>query len=588
MTSISRRAAAPRRQAVARLGAAIAAAALVGCADPAPRAVTTPEAQRGPRGPVVVTLVVDQLAAWIAADRFPLLPDDGGFARLRREGTWARDARHAHAVTDTAPGHAALYTGAPPRDSGIFANERFDAATRVAVSILRDDAVVVVAPEGVTREPGSSIAALRVETLADRVRAEQPDATIVSLSLKDRGAIFAAGRRPTAAIWFDPSRDTFVTSSAYASAIPGWARAIVAPSALAKARATPWRPLDEGWIRAHATTPDAQPGEGDLDGFGTVFPHDFARAQHPAIAFRASPYGDETLLSLGLSALDASPAGRAPTLLAISLSSHDYVAHVFGPESWEAWDELRRLDAALGRFFRGLDARFGERGWAALLTADHGSSPLPETAAVPGARPWCKPGARDRWDRPCAVGGRLFVDRMASDLAAAAAAAIGQGDWVLGVAEPWVHLTAAARALDGARREALQRALIARLMAYPEVERVFDVRALPGRCPPPSDDSEDALVCRSCPSGAGDLYVVTRAGSLFDPTYTPGAGAAHGSPRIHDRAVPLLVRAPGRVAAGREIDAPLPAGAFTRTAASLLGVTPPAAAAAAPDLAGSR
>ena len=63
---------------------------------------------------VVVSIVVDQFAAWIAHERLPELPSDGGFARLRREGTWVEQLRYAHAVTDTAPGHAALYTGATP------------------------------------------------------------------------------------------------------------------------------------------------------------------------------------------------------------------------------------------------------------------------------------------------------------------------------------------------------------------------------------------------------------------------------------------------------------------------------------------
>ncbi len=39
------------------------------------------------------------------------------------------------------------------------------------------------------------------------------------------------------------------------------------------------------------------------------------------------------------------------------MSANDYVSHVFGPDSWESWDELYRLDAALGRFFGASDFR---------------------------------------------------------------------------------------------------------------------------------------------------------------------------------------------------------------------------------------
>ena len=73
-------------------------------------------------------------------------------------------------------------------------------------------------------------------------------------------------------------------------------------------------------------------------------------------------------------------------LLALSLSSHDYVAHVFGPDSWEAWDELRRLDRGLAELLAALDALVGPTGYAVMLTGDHGSNPLPEISRAGQAR----------------------------------------------------------------------------------------------------------------------------------------------------------------------------------------------------------
>ncbi|HSI05589.1 MAG TPA: hypothetical protein VLC93_13975, partial [Myxococcota bacterium] len=70
--------------------------------DPAPKKSTG--------APVVVTIIVDQFAAWVASERLETLPADGGFARLRREGTYVRAIRYAHAATETACGHAALFT----------------------------------------------------------------------------------------------------------------------------------------------------------------------------------------------------------------------------------------------------------------------------------------------------------------------------------------------------------------------------------------------------------------------------------------------------------------------------------------------
>lgn len=545
---------------------------------------------RSPGSRLVITVVVDQLAAWVAASRFDALPATGGFARLRREGTYVEDLRYAHALTDTAPGHAALYTGATPRVSGITRNEVFDDASGKKVSVLRDVATKVVSHGGVGTAAGSSLAALLVSTLADQLHAEFRAAPVVSLSVKDRGALFGGGRHPSAVLWFDCSIDGFVTSTAFASAVPTWASA-GSPAAVKVLRDPPWNPLDVPWLRTHAATPDEQVGEGDWEGLGVSFPHRVGTARAPNVAWRATPYADEAVLRMALAAVDAEHMGRTgPALLALSLSSNDYVGHVFGPDSWEAWDNLRRLDAGLGAFFEALDQRLGPEGYAVMLSGDHGTTTLPEAADRPGVRPWCQGDAAkvaDRWERSCGPLTRVLPDKLADDLRKAASQAVGPGTWVAGVAEPYVFLAPDARALPPLRRRALDDALRSTLAATPEVEGVVDVAAAGALDKPcPAGEGREALLCQSLrPTAEAPLYLLLRRGAFFDPSYAMGKGLSHGSPYLHDRAVPLLVRAPGRVPAGRVVREPLPFGAFARTGASLLGVTPPPAARDAKDLA---
>jgi hypothetical protein len=521
-----------------------------------------PVAAAPARAPIVVTLVIDQFPAAFAAERWPLLPATGGFARLRREGTLATLV-YQHAVTDTAPGHATLMTGAPPRDSGIFTNETLDPTTRKKISILRDPSTRALASDGKSRDqPSSSLAALRLPTIADQERHAHPSATIVSLSLKDRAALPGGGRAPTTVLWFDYGIGGFVTSTAFARAFPSWALAHAGPEAMRAQLARTWTPLDAAFVAQHARTPDAQPGEGDLDGIGIAFPHALGRSTNAAHAFRSTPFADEVLLALAVDAVDAAPPGE-PMLLALSLSANDYVGHVFGPDSWEAWDELLRLDGALGRFFAALDERCGAAGWSLVLSADHGVTRMPEVAHA---------------------GGRLMPDELAAKLRAAARRAVGDGDFVLGVADPYVYLTAAGRALDGDKRRALDDALTAELRATPGVAAVYDARTPPVRCA--AGDGLDALVCRSIASGgAAELFVAVADGWFFDPDIVVGKGSSHGSAYAHDRAVPLIARAPGRVAAGRVVTEPLPPASFAVTAAHLLGVAPPPAARGARDLA---
>jgi hypothetical protein len=42
---------------------------------------------------------------------------------LRREGKYFQEMAFAHAITETAPGHASLFTGKLPREHGIVAND---------------------------------------------------------------------------------------------------------------------------------------------------------------------------------------------------------------------------------------------------------------------------------------------------------------------------------------------------------------------------------------------------------------------------------------------------------------------------------
>lgn len=570
-----------------------------GVSDASPSSSARPRRARS--SPVVITIVVDQLAAWIAEERWPKLPASGGFARLMREGTYVKELRYAHAVTDTAPGHAALYTGAVPRESGIFGNEVVDTQGDVG-SIVRDAATRLVYPSAIEPAVGSSAARLRVDTVADRLRASAPDAFVASISIKDRGAILPGGKKPNGVVWLDTKQVRFVTSSAFAEQLPKWAEARGEQPSVLRALGMPWERLHP---ELSPMTPDDQAGEGDESGLGRTFPHRMEAVTAPGRVFRTLPASDDVLLGLGLDAVgalgadDADAGSRtAPVLVALSLSANDYVGHVFGPDSWEAWEEIATLDRALARFFDALDRHFGADGWAALLTGDHGTIHMPETARVPGVRPWCQtsPVTPDVFERPCGETHRIDLDALGIELASAAKRVLpGKNDLVRGTADPYVFLGDGARALSKADRKKLDGALRHVLARTPGVRRVFAVDDLPETCPPLEGDDVlaeeariDALVCRSVApkvgEHAGGYYVLTQRGSFFDPRIVRGFGTSHGTPYLYDRAVPLLVRAPKRVPQGRVISAPVDFRAFARTTASLLDIAPPLAASGGRDL----
>jgi arylsulfatase A-like enzyme len=548
-----------------------------------PPAPSSAEAPRQPvASPALLVLIVDQLGSWVFETRRVSLAPDGAFAKLAREGVYARELRYEHATTSTAPGHAALYTGLPPRGSGIFANERFDESVGKSVSFLFDPTSRLV--QGAALEgKGSSAASLQAETLADALRAQRPNAQIVSLSLKDRAAVPGGGRHPDASIWFDPGLGTFVSSTAFHGQLPAFA--LAANAELSKAYASVWQPLDAAWLRAHSPTSDDQAGEGDL-GLGVQFPYELAKSKNRGLVFRGQPVADRALLALAQGVLDElhpETQPERPFLLALSLSTFDYVGHVHGPDSWESWEALRELDLALADFIAALERRLGAR-LSIMLTADHGVGMLPETDGNARARPWCVGQAPDAYERPCSKGTRLYRDELETLTKKVAAKALGTGNWIRAVIEPFVYVTPEVAALPEERRRALENAIIGALEQHPGIARVFPARAFAGACPDASDDSLSALVCRSLPAGSNDLYVAVSPGSFFDPRLVHAHGMNHGSPYLYDRVVPAFVRSGTRARAGTSISSRISPADFTATAAVLLGITPPPGAAAGRDL----
>lgn len=535
---------------------------------PSPQAASkvssSPSPQQMPQivpavGDVTVAIVIDQLAAWVAAERLPLLPETGGFARLRREGTWYKDVRFSHAITETAPGHASLYTGTTPNLHGIVANEILRPKPNqglgyTASGILVDPSVHILAPDGEHDVPGSSAAALQVDVVADHFKSSNPSGKVYSFSLKDRGAIFGGGHHPDLVLWYDPAAKTFVSSTAFIKELPAWILPAIGRDVIDERIARPWTLLDAAWVSAHARSGDDQAGEGNYADYGTVFPHLAQNSKEPYKVYRSNPDSDRLLLELGILALDHT-SSEAPVLLALSLSANDYIGHLFGPDSWESWDELRRLDDALGWFFTELDKRKGATHWSVVLSADHGIAPLPEMSRASGAPQHCEPNRGTA--RPCETTVRMASKTLEVVARNAAKRAIGKGKWIAAVVDPYLYFTSDVKTLSTERRQSLNQAVVSALSTTPGVSKVFDSTVSPKTCPGASDESLESLVCRSIrPETGGDYYIALKPGVFFDTGYVPGFGTCHGNVGLYDRSVPVLVRAVGQVSAARTVTEP--------------------------------
>jgi arylsulfatase A-like enzyme len=463
-----------------RLGGALAA--LLAALLSTPLAAAAAPVQSGPVK-LVVIVSVDGLG-WPRLNGYrPWFQE--GFKRLLEEGHLQTDCTYRHLNTETGPGHASLSTGAMPRLHGIVANRWFEAAPDNSglVNVYCTDQLpfyeevgkggkthvfarerqrdlwkasgamgkdlqersgygpdkkdfIFDSPEallaydqrhGLAPQPDkpakvSGPANLLIPTLGDRLVETHPNSRVVSISGKDRAAIFLAGRNPAHFVyWYDRRSGRFTSSPAYDTYtdLGGAVNKVVqdfnrqqAGDAMPGRFGAVWSPLPEPAGATNLPRPEPNLGGFQAIDLGIGFDHDLGR--HPSgysTAVYNSPFQDQLLTDLAVTLLSdpklALGRRNVPDLFAISFSAHDVVSHNYGNESEEELDALRRLDRELGRLLEQLDAIANQepKGQVVLaLSADHGFAPLPEVVRrhekvpVGGKRPGGRLVGTDRKD----------------------------------------------------------------------------------------------------------------------------------------------------------------------------------------------
>src|SRR4029077_18236417 len=255
----------------------------------------------------------------------------GGFARLYSRGTVFTAARQDHASTETAPGHSTMLSGREPTHTGIVLNSR---------GVQDPEAPLV----GQTAGAGASPRRFRGTTLFDWMRARDPDARVLSVSRKDRGAIFPVGRTKGAVYWFDAGG--FTTSPYYAASLPAWVQDFNARGSVERLAGATWDLLLPA---SEYAEPDTFPFENGGQNF--VCPHRLPPTPEGAIQrIQSFPWMDSLTLAFALDGVRELEIGRRgrPDLLSVSLSTTDAIGHAFGPDSREIHDQLLRVDRWLG------------------------------------------------------------------------------------------------------------------------------------------------------------------------------------------------------------------------------------------------
>lgn len=324
---------------------------------------------------LVVGIVVDQMR-WDYLYRYANRYGDGGFKRLLKEGFSCENTLINYTPTVTACGHTCVYTGSVPAIHGIVGNDWYNRELGREMYCAEDSTVTTV---GSGSDAGKmSPRNLKVTTIGDEIQlADNFKSKVIGIAIKDRGAILPAGHSATAAYWYDASAGNWISSTYYMKNLPSWAQDFNNQHWPAHYLAQPWTTLYP--IETYQqSAEDSKPYEGAFKGESApVFPHDLKAAPERAIA--ATPYGNTMTLEFAEKAVDAYQLGKngVTDMLAISLSSTDYVGHQFGPNSIEIEDTYLRLDKDLAAFFKYLDEKVGKGQYLFFITADHGVAHVP-------------------------------------------------------------------------------------------------------------------------------------------------------------------------------------------------------------------
>jgi predicted AlkP superfamily pyrophosphatase or phosphodiesterase len=520
-------------------------------------ACATPQAPVGQKPRLIVFLAVDGLPQHQVVGYRDQLSADG-FRRFLDRGAWFADARYGHAFTVTGAGHAVMLTGAYPHRTGIIGNDWRDRVSGEPEYCTGDTAHTYL---GHKTKPldGTSPKNLMVETVGDVLKRAEPRAKVLAISGKDRGAILPAGRSGVAYMYMDATGQ-FASSTYYMKEHPAWVAAFHAGKPADKYFKAAWSPLlpEPGYAKS---LPDNQPWYNPGGALPKVLGE---KDEKPGPAFYSalirSPYGDALTLDFARAAIagEALGADEVPDILSVSLSTHDYVNHAYGPESRLSHDHVLHLDRLLEAFFRDLDRTVGRDNYVAVLTADHGFMPAPEYSKSIGRN-----------------AGRQNVPQMLAGVNAALAQKFGEQKLARAYSASGVLLDNALIAQKKLDPAAVQDEVRRAVLAEPGVAAAFTRAELENPSSLPAGTPFLAQVRKTWNrERSADVQMVIREYWLFESRRT--FAATHGSPYAPDYTVPILFYGPRWVSPGR-VDQTVEVADIAPTLAAILGIAPPAA-----------
>lgn len=378
---------------------------------------------------LVVGIVVEQLK-YDQLEKFRDRLDENGIKRLINEGTFFKNASYEYMLTQSAPAHATISTGAEPSSHGITSDYWYVPLKDELIYSSKDNEVD---PVGGSFESGlHSPVNLQASTFSDELELSSNNRSkVFGVGLKENSAIFSAGHAADAAYWFDNGSGTWMSSTYYLSTLPVWVTDFNAMNYSESYLNGLWYKLrpDEDYADC---LPDANNFEVGFNN-QNYLPYDLKKVRSKGTfgekkdysLLRETPFGNTLTTSFALRLIEQEELGMddVTDYISICYSATDNIGHRFGPSSVEMGDAILRLDLEIKNLLSYLNDSIGKKNVLIYFTAAHGVSEIPSVLAsnrIPSG---------------------YFKQNQALHLLRTYLNAIyGEGDWVKGYSDKQIYL----------------------------------------------------------------------------------------------------------------------------------------------------
>ena len=473
---------------------------------------------------LVIGIIVEQLK-YDQLEKFRDRLGENGIKRLINEGTYFKNASFEYMLTQSAPGHATISTGAEPSFHGITSDNWYVPLKNELINCTRD---VSVNPVGGSYESGlHSPVNLQASTFSDELSmASNRKAIVFGVGMSEKSAILTAGHSADAAFWFDNTTGTWMSSTYYLQQLPAWVNDFNAMSYSETYLNGTWdlfRPSSS----YSDCVPDSNKYEAGFNGIN-YFPYDLRKirtrwgsgSKKDYSLIQETPFANTLTTNFAIKLIDNEKLGQDDTTdyISICYSATDYIGHRFGPSSVEMGDAILRLDDEIKHLLDYVNDKIGKRNVLIYFTSSHGISEIPEILSsnrIPAG---------------------YFIQNQALQLLRTYLNAVyGEGDWVKGYSERQIFLNRTL--IEDARLslDDVQKKVARFLVQFSGVSAAYPYSAFEAN--DFGNGNLKRIINNFNPQRSGDVIVVLNPGWVEkDEDYVTN----HNSPYEYDSHVPLI------------------------------------------------